>query len=133
MSSGRHAFSQCSAARSTEINSAQISRVTERVASRLRPDGETVGLGFHSNTFDGSVRRVDDINGVVVAAGEPKLFAVDADIAHIRAAAAGNRPSRFYFAGCEVDHADAAFAFRWAIDAGDAAIGDVKFGSVTTW
>src|SRR4051812_46560449 len=47
--------------------------------------------------------RVEGINLAIEAAGQPELFSIGADIAHVGAAAAGDRPLRDHRAGCEVD------------------------------
>src|SRR6185436_12228175 len=69
---------------------AQVSCVTEGIAAGLRPHRQTVGLGFHRDLLDAAGRGIENVNFIVVSSGEPKLFAVDADVSHVRAAATGN-------------------------------------------
>src|SRR5436309_5698366 len=55
--------------------------MAERVASRLRPDRETVRLVADGNRLQQlAAGRVDDVDDPVVAAREPQLFAVDAEM-----------------------------------------------------
>lgn len=77
--------------------------MAERVSSRLRPDGEAMGLAFHRDAFDFSVVGVDDVDDIVVTAGEPELFAVDADVSHVGAATVGDGPGRRDFARGEIN------------------------------
>jgi len=51
--------------------SAQVARMPEGIAPRLRPDGEAVGLGFNRDAFDAARCRVDGVDDVVEAAGKP--------------------------------------------------------------
>src|SRR5438876_9159714 len=67
-----------------------VPRVAQGVASRLRPERETVRLVTDGNGLHLATRRVDDINDSVVAAGQPELFAIDADVTHVRAAGLWN-------------------------------------------
>src|SRR4030081_1790712 len=61
--------------------SAHVARVPERIAPRLRPHREAVRLVAHGNRLHQlSVRGVDDVNDPVVAAGEPEIFAVEAEV-----------------------------------------------------
>ena len=46
----------------------------------MRPWGSV----FTGIFFTAALGRVEDVDFIVVAAGEPELFAVDADIAHVR-------------------------------------------------
>src|SRR5262245_7828515 len=88
------------------------SGVSKRIPSGLRPDGETVRLGSHGARLHSTARSVDRINNLVEASGEPKEFAVRADVAHIRTAAAGDLPCLFHFVRGEVDDGDAARTVR---------------------
>src|SRR5215475_12590453 len=104
--------------------------MSEGISSRLRPDSEAMGLGLNWNAFHISARRVDDVDRIVVATGEPELFAVDADVAHVRTATARDGPSGLDFTRGKVNDADTAFAFRRAVDSGDAAVGNIQLGAV---
>src|SRR5262245_301132 len=103
----------------------QIPGVPERIPTRLRPDGQAVRFGFYRNAFHIAIGSVDDVDRIVVAAGQPELLAIDGDIAHVGAAAARDRPGRFDFTRRKVNDADTAFAFGRAVDAGDATIGNI--------
>src|SRR5678815_1942271 len=100
--------------------------MAERVAARLRPDREAVRLLADLDLVDRALRRLDPVDDVVVAAREPQVFAVGADVAHVGAAAARDRPGLLDLAGGEVDHGDAAWAARLAADLVAAAVGDVE-------
>src|SRR6185436_10868494 len=56
--------------------------VPERVPPRLRPYGEAVRLAADRDRLDLARGRVDHVDDVVVAAGEPQGLAVHADVAH---------------------------------------------------
>src|SRR5437899_1147839 len=85
--------------------------MAERVASRLRPDRETVRLVADGNRLQQlAAGRVDDVDDPVVAAREPQLFAVDAEIAHVGAPGGRDRPRRDDAARGKVDHRHAALA-----------------------
>ena len=77
---------------------------------RAAPHRETMGLFLHRDAFHRSCGRIDDINRIVVATREPKRFSIDADITHIRTAAA-RWPVVSDLAGREVDDGNAAFPF----------------------
>src|SRR5262249_28663005 len=97
------------------VLSAHVSRVAERVPPGLRPHREPVRLLADRNRAHLSRARIDRIHDIVVAAGEPERLAVRADIAHVGAAAAGDRPGRDDLAGREVQHRHAALAMRLAV------------------
>lgn len=75
-------------------------------------------------------RRIENINNIIEAAGEPEIFSVGADVAHVGAAAAGDGPVRFDFARREVDDGYAAWAAFRSVDFGGTAVGDVEFLAV---
>src|SRR5437867_2952427 len=66
------------------------SRVSKRVAARLRPNSEAVGLGSDRDRFHCAAGRIDRIDDSIEAAGEPKKFAIGADVSHVGTAATGN-------------------------------------------
>ena len=105
----------------------QIAGVAERIAAGLRPDGEAVRLAADLDLVDLAGRGVDAIDLVVEAAAQPEIFAVGADIAHVGAAAAGDRPGLHHLARGELDHRDAALgdALRDHHLVG-AAVGDIE-------
>ena len=72
--------------------SAHVPGVAERVAPGLRPDREAMRLAPDGNLRRGAGGGVDRVDDVVVAAGESERLAVGADVAHVRAAPAGDRP-----------------------------------------
>src|SRR5215510_5623460 len=76
---------------------AHYSGVSKRIPSGLGPDGETVRLGSHGDRLHSTARSVDGINNLLEPSGEPEEFAVLADVAHIRTAAAGDLPRLFHF------------------------------------
>src|SRR5215469_16789859 len=92
--------------RSLSKRLAHIPGVTERIAARLRPDREPMRLPAHRDDPDCAGCRVDVVDDIVVAPGQPKLLPVCADVAHVGAAATGNGPGLLDLAGCEVDHRD---------------------------
>src|ERR1017187_7529838 len=73
--------------------------VTDREPVRLSPDLDLV---------DRTALGIDAIDNIVEAAGEPQVSPVGADIAHVGAAAAGDRPVLNDLAACEIEHPDAA-------------------------
>src|SRR4051812_19211837 len=75
--------------------SSHVPRMAERISAWLGPDRETVGLAADGDAV-GELARfgVEHINLVVVAAGDPELFSVNADIAHVGTAAARDGPRR---------------------------------------
>src|SRR5437588_45047 len=81
---------------------------------------------------DRAVCGVDRVDDVVVAPGQPQQLSVDADIAHVGAAAARYRPVGDDGAGLEVHYRDAARAVAPAAHTMRAAVGDVEFGAVAT-
>ena len=87
---------------------AHVAGVAERVAAGLRPDGQAVRLLPDRDFRDCPGRRVDVVDDIVVAPGQPQLFAVGADIAHVGAAAARDRPGFFDRPCGKIDDRDAA-------------------------
>jgi seryl-tRNA synthetase len=73
---------------------AHVAGVPERIPPGLRPNGQAVRLRADLDRLHIAVRRVEHVDDVVVAAGQPQLLAVGADVAHVGAAAAGDRPRR---------------------------------------
>src|SRR5512137_165217 len=110
--------------------SAHVAGVTQRKAPRLRPDREPVRLGPHLDLRDAAVCGVEAINDVVVTCRQPQPLAVGADVAHVRAAAAGHGPARYHLLGGEVDHSDTAVAQARAVDLVRAAVGHVELAAV---
>src|ERR1700730_9174398 len=113
--------------------SSHVSGVAERVAARLRPYRQPVRLLAHWNALYRAVRRIDVVDDVVEPAGQPELFSVHADIAHIGATAARDRPGVLDLAGREVENHDAALAVRLAARRVRAAVGDVQLLAVAAW
>src|SRR6185369_13400067 len=105
---------------------AQVPRVAERVASWLRPDGQPMRLAADGNHLHRAGPCVDRVDDVVVASRKPQRLAVGADVAHVGAAAAWNRPVGFDLAGSEIEDRYAPLAMRSAMDLVGAAIGDVE-------
>src|SRR3989338_9221685 len=87
-----------------------ISGVAERIAAGLGPDAKAVRLLFHRDGRNLTRGGVDGIDGVVKAARKPQGLSINAHIAHIRAAAAGDRPGGDELARGEFDHRYAALA-----------------------
>src|SRR6185312_10224887 len=110
--------------------SAHDAGMPQRVAARLRPHRQAVRLGTDLDLADLAGGGVDRINHVVEAAGQPQRLAVGADVAHVRAAAAGDRPVRHHLARGEVDHRYAALALARPVDLVRAADGDVELAAV---
>src|SRR6266404_1962104 len=106
--------------------SSHVSGVAERIAARLRPYRQPVRLLAYRNALHRAIRRVDVVDDVVEPAGQPELFSVHADIAHIGAAAARDRPGVLDLAGREVEDHDAALAVRRPAGRMRAAVGDVQ-------
>src|SRR6185436_18503793 len=71
----------------------------------------------------GRVERVDD---VVIAAGEPKGLAVRAHIAHVGASATRDGPGRIDLLGGEIDYGDAPRAALRSVHLVRAAVGDIQ-------
>src|SRR6266545_8378409 len=86
-----------------------VAGMPQRVASRLRPHGETMRLPADGNALDLPAYGIDDVDDVVVAAREPELFAVDAHVAHVGAPSTRNRARGDDLPRGEVDHRYAAF------------------------
>src|SRR5450830_949172 len=104
--------------------------MAQRVAARLWPDGQAVRLLAYFYLRHGTVVRIDAVDHIVEAARQPQILAVGADVAHVGAAAARNRPLRNHFFGGEIDHADAALALALAVDAVRAAVSDIQLLAV---
>src|SRR6185437_10857257 len=102
----------------------------QRVAARLRPYRQAVRLHAHLDLAHLAGDGVDGVDHVVEAAGQPQRLAVGADVAHVRAAAAGDRPVGDDLAGGEVDHRHAALAVARPVDLVRAAVGDVELAAV---
>src|SRR5271166_2428212 len=111
---------------------AHVARMPERVAPGLRPDGEPVRLAADGNGLDQAVVGVEGVDDAVIAAREPQPFAVGGEVAHVRAAAAGNRPVGDDLTCRKVDHRHASRTPSRAAQAVGSAIGDVELGSVAT-
>ena len=87
------------AQRSTEML-AHVARVAERVTTGLWLHSQPVRLFADRNGSDCASSRIDVVDDIVTPSRQPQLLAVGADIAHIGAAAAGNRPGMFDFISC---------------------------------
>src|SRR6516164_1373837 len=107
-----------------------ISRVSERVTARLRPDRQAVRLLPDRDGFDGTGGRIDVVNDIVKAPRKPQLLSVRRYISHVGAASARDRQGSFDFVGREVDHRDAALAVRRPVDLVGAAVGDIELGRI---
>src|SRR5215468_11046484 len=105
----------------------------EGIAAGLRPHCETVGLFLYRNTFHCSRGGIDDVNHIIVATRQPKHFSIDADIAHIRATAAGDGPVGYDFAAREVDDRDTAFPLGRPVYASDPSVGHIELRAVSAW
>src|SRR5207245_4507613 len=74
-------------------SSPHVSRVPDRVAPGLRPDTQAVRLAADRNAMRQlSTAGVEHVDLIVVAAGNPELFAVASHVAHVRTASARDRP-----------------------------------------
>jgi hypothetical protein len=89
-----------------------------------------MGLDADLDGLDGARGGVENVDDVVITGGEPELLAVRADIAHVRAAAAGDGPGDIDLLGGEVQHGDAAGPALLAMDHVRAAVGDVELPAV---
>src|ERR1700680_3711307 len=107
-----------------------IPGMAERIAARLRPDGKPVRFGADGNGFHVAARDIDRVDDFVIAARQPEIFSISADISHVGAAAAGNGYIAFDFAGGKVDDRYAALAVRLDIVHMAAAIGDIELPSI---
>src|SRR5690349_14403167 len=110
-----------------------VAGVAERVASGLRPHGETVRLVARRNRLHDFARAgVDHVDDAIVASGEPQMFAVDTDVAHVGAARAGQLPRRHDLARGEVQHRNAALADTlFAADLRKPAVRHVELRGIT--
>src|SRR5580765_2080215 len=111
---------------------AHIAGVAERVTTRLRPYRKPVRLATHRYAGDLSCCGVYRVDDVIVSTGKPQRLAVGTDVAHIRAAAARDRPGRFDLQGGEIDHRNASLAVRRTMDLVRSAIGDIELLAVST-
>src|SRR5260370_15724481 len=109
---------------------AHVSGVAERIAAGLRPHREPVRFLAHRDGLYRAARRVDVVNDIVEPPGQPELLSVDADIAHVGTATAGDRPDVLDLAGREVENRDATLAVRRPARRVRAAVGDIKFLAV---
>src|SRR5262249_11025176 len=113
--------------------SSHIPRMPERVAPGLRPYGEAVRFVADGDGLDLTRGRVDDVDDVVVAAGQPQGLTVGADVAHVVAARVGDRRGGDDRSRGEVDDRHAALPLALlAADAREAAVGHVEPGRVAT-
>ena len=69
---------------------------------------------------------IKTVHGVVIAATQPKVFTIYADVAHVRAATARNGPRFSDFFGCKIHHGNAARTIRCAPNFVTATVGDIK-------
>src|SRR5690242_18826495 len=89
----------------TTAASAHVAGVAEGVRPRLWPHREPVRLAADGDGGeDGAAGRIDGVDDTVVPPTQPKHPAVDADVAHVRAPAAGDRPRGDELLGGEVEH-----------------------------
>src|SRR5437867_4144570 len=105
--------------------------MSERIAAGLRPDRQAMRFGSDSNRFHGAAGCVDCVNNLVETSGQPQKFAVRADVPHIGAAAAGNRPGLFYLLRGEINDRNAAWPVRFDVAHVGAAVRHIKFLAVT--
>src|SRR5258708_14004346 len=84
----------------------------------------------HRNRLDVAGCDFDGIDELVEAPGQPEIFSVGADIAHVRAAAAGNGNIPFDLARGKIEHRYAALALGLGVAHMGAAIGDVELLAV---
>src|SRR5205823_1854382 len=85
--------------------------VAQRVAARLRPDAQPVRLQPDRDLGQQvAVGGGDGVDDVVVAPGHPEHLPVRGQVAHVRAAAAGDPPGGDDLPGREADHGDRAVA-----------------------
>ena len=99
------------------VRLAHVAGMPQRVTAGLGPHGESVRVLAHGNRVQQYAGgRVENVDHVVVAPGKPQGLAVGADIAHVRAAAAGDGPGGHHLPRLEVDHRDAAPALAPAGD-----------------
>src|SRR5947209_4078997 len=99
--------------------------MAQRITAGLRPYDQSVRLLAHRDGLYRATRRVDVVNNVVEPPGQPELFSVDAHIAHVGTAAAGDRPDVLDLASRKVENGDAAFAMRRPARRVRASVGDV--------
>ncbi len=102
----------CRLGRSGDASS-HVSRMTEGVASRLRPHANPVGFVPDGDGVHPACPGVEDVDDIVIAATEPQLLSVGGDVAHVRATAAGNPPGRLDSLCSEVHDAHTSLPIRW--------------------
>src|SRR3974390_2706988 len=107
-----------------------VASVSQRIASRLRPDGETMPLSPNGNLLHRSCRRIEGIHDAVKASRDPEGLAVRGDIAHVGTSASRNLPRRDDLAGSEVHHRDVPRPVRLSVDLVRTAIGDVQLRGI---
>src|SRR5262249_40385643 len=110
--------------------SAHVAGVAQGVAPGLRPYRETVRLLADRNRDHLARGGVDHVDDVIVAAREPQVLTVGADVAHVGTAAPRDGPRRHDLARREVDDRDAPRAARLAADLRRAAVGHVELRSI---
>ena len=84
--------------------SAQVSSVTKRITAGLGPDCEAVRFFGDGNALHFARCRVDGIDDVIEAAGQPQRLSIDADVTHVGTAATGHGPRLDDLAGGKVDN-----------------------------
>ena len=97
----------------------------------MRPDGEAVRHAADRDRLHRAVVGVEGVDDAVVAARQPQIFAVGRDVAHVGAAAAGDRPVGDDLARGEIHHRDAAVGVALAAEIVGAAVGDEQPLAVT--
>src|SRR5260221_11602280 len=109
---------------------AHVPGVAQGIAPRLRPDGQAVGFRADRDRLDVAGGDFDGIDELVEAPGQPEIFSVGADIAHVRAAAAGNRNIPLDLSRGKIEHRYAALALGLGVAHVSAAIGDIELLAV---
>src|SRR5690348_6828233 len=104
--------------------------MAEGIAAGLRPYRQSMRLLAHRGGLYRAAGRVDIVDDIVEPPGQPELLSVDADIAHIGAAAAGDRPDMLDLASREVENRDATLAVRRPARRVRAAVRDIELLAV---